>query len=133
MKIYNWTKGIEITKAQTKDFGLVMVLIISFLAFHFKDFNYIKAAIALALLTILLPVLLYPFAYCWFGLGKILGAISSAILLTAIYFIIVIPIGIIRRIAGYDNLKLKQFKKGNDSVLMLRDHVFNENDLVNTF
>ena len=92
-----------------------------------------KAVIVLTLLTILLPVIFYPFADCWFGLGKILGVISSAILLGAIFFIIVIPIGLIRRMAGYDNLKLKQFKKSNHSVLTVRDQVFNENDLVNTF
>jgi hypothetical protein len=133
MKIFNKMKGFGITKGQTKDFGLVTILITSFLAFHFKDFNYVKAVIVLTLLTILLPVIFYPFAYCWFGLGKILGVISSAILLGAIFFIIVIPIGLIRRMAGYDNLKLKQFKKSNHSVLTVRDQVFNENDLVNTF
>jgi Saxitoxin biosynthesis operon protein SxtJ len=108
-------------------------LILSFLAFHYKDYNYMKAVIVLTLLTILLPIVFYPLAYCWFGLGKILGTISSAILLGGIFFVIVIPIGLIRRIAGYDNLKLKQFKKSNNSVMTIRDHIFNDNDLVNTF
>jgi Saxitoxin biosynthesis operon protein SxtJ len=126
-------RGFGITKMQTKDFGLVTILITSFLAFHMKDFNYVKAVIVLTLLIILLPDIFYPFAYCWFGLGKFLGVISSAILLGVIYFIIVIPIGIIRRMAGYDNLKLKQFKKSNHSVLTVRDQVFSKNDLMNTF
>jgi polyferredoxin len=133
MKKFKREGGLEISKVQTKEFGLVTVLIISFLAFHYKDYNYMKAVIVLTLLTILLPIVFYPFAYCWFGLGKILGTISSSILLGGIFFVIVIPIGLIRRIAGYDNLKLKQFKKSNNSVMTIRDHIFNDNDLINTF
>ncbi len=125
--------GFKISKEQTKEFGLVTVLILSFLALRYKDYNYMKAVIVLTLLTFLLPIVFHPFAYCWFGLGKILGTISSSILLGGIFFIIVIPIGLIRRIAGYDNLKLKQFKKSSHSVMTIRDHVFNDNDLINTF
>jgi hypothetical protein len=133
MKKFNKGGGLEISKVQTKEFGLVAILILSFLTFHYKDYNYMKAVIVLTLLTILLPIVFYPLAYCWFGLGKILGTISSAILLGGIFFVIVIPIGLIRRIAGYDNLKLKQFKKSNHSVMTIRDHIFNDNDLMNTF
>jgi hypothetical protein len=133
MKKFNRRGGLEISKVQTMEFGLVAVLIISFLAFHYKDYNYLKLVIVLTLLTILLPVVFYPLAYCWIGLGKILGTISSAILLGGIFFVIVIPIGLIRRVAGYDNLKLKQFKKSNNSVMTIRDHIFNDNDLMNTF
>ena len=133
MKKFNRGGRLEISKVQTMEFGLVAVLIMSFLAFHYKDYNYMKAVIVLTLLTILLPIVFYPLAYCWFGLGKILGTISSAILLGGIFFVIVIPIGLIRRIAGYDNLKLKQFKKSNHSVMTIRDHIFNDNDLMNTF
>ncbi len=133
MKKFNRGRELEISKVQTMEFGLVAVLIISFLAFHYKDYNYLKLVIVLTLLTILLPIVFYPLAYCWFGLGKILGIISSAILLGGIFFIIVIPIGLIRRVAGYDNLRLKQFKKSNNSVMTIRDHIFNDNDLMNTF
>jgi hypothetical protein len=133
MKKFSNNTGLKISKKQTIEFGLVTVLVASFLALHFKEYNYTKAAIILTLLTILLPVLFYPFAYCWFGLGKILGTFSSVILLGGVYFIIVIPIGFIRRIAGYDHLKLKQFKKTKKSVMTDRDHIYNDADLINTF
>jgi Saxitoxin biosynthesis operon protein SxtJ len=133
MKKFSSNAGLKISKMQTMEFGLVTVLVASFLALHFKEYNYIKAAFILTLLTILLPVLFYPFAYCWFGLGKILGSFSSVILLGVIYFVIVIPIGFIRRMAGYDHLKLKQFKKSKNSVMTDRDHIYNGADLINTF
>ncbi|HEY4936371.1 MAG TPA: hypothetical protein VII44_07315, partial [Puia sp.] len=51
-----------ITQEQTKEFGMVMVLIISFIAFYLKEYNYIKIAFILTLITILFPVLFYPMA-----------------------------------------------------------------------
>ena len=122
-----------ITQEQTKEFGMVMVLIISFIAFYLKEYNYIKIAFILTLITILFPVLFYPMALCWFGFGRLLGIISSGILLSMVFIIIVIPIGLIRKIIGYDNLKLKQFKKSEKSLMNDRDHVYIDADLLHTF
>jgi Saxitoxin biosynthesis operon protein SxtJ len=133
MKISFNSVGSKITKEQTKDFGMVAVLVTAFLAFHFKEYNYVKIAFILALLTIVLPVLFYPFALCWFGLSRILGIIGSGILLSIIFLVIVIPIGLIRKLAGYDDLKLKQFKRNEKSVMIDRNHVYDDSDLLNTF
>ncbi|HMH33793.1 MAG TPA: SxtJ family membrane protein [Puia sp.] len=123
----------HLSKEQTKDFGMVTVLVTAFLAFRFKEYNYIRIAFVLSLVTIVLPMLFYPFAFCWFGLSRILGTIGSRILLGIIFLILVIPIGLVRKITGYDHLQLKQFKKSRKSVLMDRDHVFDDADLLNTF
>jgi polyferredoxin len=133
MRIHFNEIGLKITKEQTKDFGMLTALVMAFLAFHFKEYSYIKIAFCLILLTLVLPVLFYPFAFCWFALSRFLGIVSSAILLSIIFLIIVIPIGLIRKIIGYDNLRLKQFKKSEKSVMITRDHVFNGSDLLNTF
>ncbi len=125
--------GLKITKEQTKDFGMLTALVMTFLALHFKEYNYIKIAFGLILLTGVLPMLYYPFAFCWFALSRILGIVSSRVLLSIIFLIIVIPIGLIRKIIGNDNLRLKQFKKNGESVMTSRDHVFDSADLLNTF
>ncbi|HMC85921.1 MAG TPA: hypothetical protein VKI61_10360 [Chitinophagaceae bacterium] len=122
-----------VSKEQTKDFGMVMTLVAVFLAVYLKEFNYAKLAFALILLTIVVPVLFYPFAFCWFGLSRFLGQISTAVLLAILYVLIIIPIGFLRRVAGYDGLQLKQFKKSKKSVLADRNHVFDNTDLLNTF
>jgi hypothetical protein len=133
MKTFFDHAGSRVTKEQTKDFGMLAALIAAFLALHFKEYNYMKIALALILLTIILPVLFFPFAVCWFGLSRILEVIGSGILLSLIFLIIVIPIGLIRKIIGYDNLRLKQFKRDSKSVMIRRDHVFDDSDLLNTF
>ena len=133
MKNFIKDPGFKITKVQSKEFGLVAVLVTSFLAFHLRDYNYMKAAFALTALTMLLPSVFYPFSFCWFGIGKILEIISSYLVLGAIYFLIVVPVGFIRKISGKDDLNLKQFKKSRDSAMTDRNHIFSDKDLMNSF
>jgi hypothetical protein len=77
--------------------------------------------------------LLYPFVAFWYGLGAVLNAISSRIILALIFFLIVTPVAIVRKISGADVLKLKQFKKDNKSVMVIRDHEYKAGDFENTF
>jgi hypothetical protein len=121
------------SKVQTKDFGMLISLVAVFLALYFKEYNYAKLAFAFILLTMVLPVVFYPFAFCWFGLSRILGNISSVILLTLIFIIIIVPIGFARKLAGYDSLRLKEFKKNKKSALTDRNHIYDSADLMNTF
>ncbi|HSZ32066.1 MAG TPA: SxtJ family membrane protein [Puia sp.] len=133
MKNFIKDSGFKISKVQSKEFGLAAVLVTSFLAIHFRDFNYMKGAFVLTVLTMFLPSVFYPFSFCWFGIGKILGNISSYLVLGTIYFLIVVPVGFIRRISGNDDLNLKQFKKSRNSAMTDRNHIFNDKDLMNSF
>jgi hypothetical protein len=122
-----------ITKEQTKEFGMVLVLISIFLSIHKRDYNYMKVAFILTLITILVPIIFYPIAFCWFGLGKLLGNIGSVILLSIIFLLVVVPVGLVRRLLGFDNLNLKKFKKDTRSVMIIRNHLYTDDDLLHTF
>jgi polyferredoxin len=123
----------SVTKEQNREFGMVMVLITTFIAFYLKKYVYIKIAFALTLIALLSPVLFYPLAVCWFGAGKLLGMVSSGILLGLVFIVVVIPVGLVRKISGYDSLKLKQFKKTRKSVMHERNHVYADEDILHTF
>ena len=123
----------RISVKQCTEFGLVAILVILGLAIYRKDNNLVIAAFTLTLVTIIAPILLFPFAAFWFGLSEILRMISTTLLLGTIFFVIVMPVGLLRKIAGLDNLKLKEFKKGRQSVMIVRDHAFSAEDLTNTF
>ena len=69
----------------------------------------------------------------WFGLSKLLGKISTGILLGVVFFVIVIPVALFRNMLRLDGLKLKQFKKSKDSVLVIREHTYADSDLLHTF
>jgi uncharacterized membrane protein YgdD (TMEM256/DUF423 family) len=61
-------------------------------------------------------------AVLWYGLAHILGSVVSRILLSLIFFLVVTPMGLIRKVMGYDSLQLRAFKKANSSVLTHRNH-----------
>ena len=69
----------------------------------------------------------------WLALGQLLNRISTTILLTLVFFLIVLPIGLIRRISGADPLRLKEFKKSRRSALFTRNHTYTQTDLKHLF
>jgi len=126
-------RSIAVTKKQSIEFGLVAILLLTFLAIYFKENYFVVAAFFLALITIVFPAILSPFAFLWFGLSKIMGVVSSRILLTIIFFLIVTPVGLVRRILKKNSLKTDMFKQSKDSVMLVRDHLYASEDLFNTF
>jgi hypothetical protein len=123
----------KITKKQCVEFGQVATLVVLIFALRYKNDHWVLAAFVLILMTIILPIIFYPFAIIWFGLFELLSIISPAILLTIIFFLIVTPVGLIRRLLGKDSMRLRQFKKNKGSVMVDRNHLYTESDLLHTF
>ena len=136
---------VSITRRETVEFGLVATLATLVMGLYHRTprfgpfpkpgvpVAYIMVAIGLTLVTIIAPRIFYPFAFTWFSLSRILGRISSAVLLTLIFVLFVVPVGLVRKWRGLDPLQLKAFKKGTDSVLVTRRHVYVKEDLLKTF
>ncbi len=119
----------KITPKQCADSGLALILIALLLA-HFGQFAWAApAGIALALIAMTWPVLFRPFAVLWFGLSRLLGAVMSRALLTLLFFLVVTPVGLLRRMFGADSLKLRQWKNGQGSVFQVRDKTFDASSL----
>lgn len=124
---------IGITKKQCMEFGLVTILAASFLAIYLKQNHYVVYAFFLTLVTLTIPIIFYPFGAVWFWLSRVLGVISSRVLLTVVFFIVVTPVGLVRRLLKKDNLKTDQFKKSAKSVMEDRNHLYTAGDFTNTF
>jgi hypothetical protein len=56
--------------------------------------------------------------------------IGSTIMMSIVFFVIVTPVGLVRRMLGRDPLKLRQFKKGKQSVMKDRDHQYTAEDFL---
>jgi|SRR5450432_471371 hypothetical protein len=123
----------DISKEQTREFGMVTVLVTCFFAFYLKKNNLTPVIFILSLLTLLFPLIFYPFAFVWFGFSKIMGKVSTGILLGVVFFIIVIPVGLIRKMMQLDGLKIKQFKKSTGTVMVKREHIYVDSDLLHIF
>jgi hypothetical protein len=124
---------LKVTKKQCMEFGQVATLAVLLFALRYKNDHLVIAAFVLILITIVLPIIFYPFAVVWFGLSELLGTVGPAVILTIIFFLIVTPVGLTRRLLGKDSLRLKQFKKSRQSVMINRDHLYTESDLLHTF
>jgi hypothetical protein len=119
----------NITKDQSRDTGMAMVLIFLIAAASRKKEGYLFVAMALHVVNMIVPQVYKPLGYLWFGLSDLLSAVVSKIMLSIVFFGVVTPIAILRRLSGKDSLKLRAFKGGKDSVMVERNHSFIGRDL----
>jgi len=119
----------KLSYEKCKDSGLALVLICLICFQVWKLPILIPAAILVLLIAMTCPLIFQPFAVLWFALSTGLGAIASKIILTMIFFVLVLPVGLLRKIFGKDSMRMKCWKKGNDSVFRLRNHRFVPKDL----
>jgi hypothetical protein len=128
----NTTKGYfpsNITKDQARDTGMAIVLLCLILSLVFKKKELVFAAIAFLVLNMIWPNAFRYAAKIWLGFSHLLGTIMSRILLSIIYFVMVTPVGLIRKICGSDSMMLKTWKKSTKSVFNSRNHTYSKNDI----
>src|SRR6185436_7705526 len=107
----------DATKEQAKDTGMALVLICMLIwLLRGRRDVYFVAAFFIQLVNMIAPQVFRPAAFVWFGLSHLMGTVASRVLLTGIFFAVVTPIGVWRRITGADSLKLAVFKAGSGSV-----------------
>jgi saxitoxin biosynthesis operon SxtJ-like protein len=119
----------KITKDQSRDTGMAVVLLLLLVFASKKREGYLLAAIVLHVVNMAVPQIYKPVAVVWLGFSDLLGAVMSRVLLSIIFFAVVTPIAIFRRLAGKDSLKLRAFKASKDSVMVERNHTFIGRDL----
>ncbi len=132
-KIFNNHFLKKITPDQAKDTGMAMILICLILGFISKNIFFYNVAIPLLILNMTFPLAYKPIAKVWLLFSHILGAVVSKIIISAVFFIIVTPIGIIRRLFRYDSLQLKKWKKNKSSVFEVRNQTFELKDIEKPF
>jgi hypothetical protein len=119
----------SISKEQSKDTGMAMVLLLLLFSAAFKRETLVTMAIVALLVDMTFPQLYRPVAVLWLGLSHLLGTVVSKALLTLVFFGVVTPIGLARKLLGIDSLKLKDFKSGDKSVMVVRNHTFTGQDI----
>jgi len=65
-------------------------------------------ALAFALTAAIRPALLAPMNRAWMRLGLFLGKVISPIALGILFFLVLVPIGLVMRVVGKDPLRLKR-------------------------
>lgn len=119
----------KISPEEVKDSGIIAAIIAIGLGFFIKDHIFFYVSLFILITEIVFPVLLYPFALFWFNLAEVLGIVSNKILLTIVFLLILTPVALIKRMQGYDPLRIKLFKSGSESVFTERNHTFYKTDM----
>jgi hypothetical protein len=127
-KIFNFIPKV-ITTGQAKDTGMAMVLICLLIGLILDKPQFFTIAVPVLLINMIYPDFYRPLAKIWLGLSTILGTIMSKLLLSIMFFIIVTPIGLARKILGADSLYLKLWNKDDSSVFKTRDHTFTADEI----
>ena len=122
-----------ITRDQAKDTGMAMVLICLLIGLLGHRQIFFTIALVLLLIDMTWPSFYVPAGKVWFGLSHLLGTVMSKVLLSILFFVLVIPVGFIRRISGKDALQLTKWKKGRNSVFRVRDHKFIADDITHPY
>lgn len=110
------------------EFGIVLSLVLVIVSAYCQITSTIPVIIALAI-TLLVPGIYTPFTWCWFRLGDLFSLVVTHCILFLLFFGVITPIGILRRLMKKDPFHLRQFGKGSDSTFIKQEKKFNIQDL----
>jgi hypothetical protein len=119
----------KITKDQSRDTGMALVLVLLLVTAFTRKYGLLPWTIAALVINMTAPQLYKPLAVVWLGFSHLLGSVMSRIILGIIFFCVVTPIALIRKLAGKDSLKLSVFKAGSESAMVIRNHTFTAKDI----
>jgi hypothetical protein len=102
-------KSITLKKANDTGQALVLLCLIIFL--FTSCLSFVVAGLIILLVNMVCPIVFKPAAVLWFGLAEILGTVVSRIVLTLVFVLLVIPVGLLRYYAGSDPMRLKEWKQ----------------------
>ena len=105
---------------------LVAALIILFWIYHKKIF--LLVSLILILIATTSEFLTKKISLAWLKFSEAIGKVMSKVILTAVYFIILVPLAFLFRLTGKDQLQLKRKK---DSYFVERNHLFSKKDIEN--
>jgi len=124
-----WARLLNATPEQSRDTGMALVLLCLLLTYFWQLQPLLPLALILLLLTMVWPRAFRPLAGLWFGLAQVMGTVMSNVILTVLFFALVTPVGLVRRVLGADALQLKKWKQGRDSVFAVRGELAHKEEL----
>jgi hypothetical protein len=121
--------GPSSARDRSRDTGVALVLLLLIAQLVTGRQGLTTAAVVALVVTMTAPLVFRPLSVVWFGFSHVLGAVMSKVLLSAVFYLIVTPVAVVRRLLGHDTLRLRAFKAGDTSVMHPRHHVYAPDDL----
>ena len=103
----------EIKLSSDRSFGIVFLLV--FLAMgiwmvlgsHPEGWLFLAGSVILFVVTLARPSILGPLNRAWFKFGLLLGQVVNPLILGVVFFLVITPMAVFRRLWGKDSLHLK--------------------------
>jgi hypothetical protein len=106
---------------------IVTGLVVLYFIFNSRYPYFLIAAAVIGVLSVAIPVAGDLIVKGWYKIAEILGAINGRILLSFVFFIILVPVALMARIGKKNPLSLKRESK--KSVFIDRNHKYEAKDL----
>lgn len=90
---------------RSRDTGLALVLLLLIAQLATGRQGLTTAAVVALVVAMTVPLVFRPLSVVWFGFSHLLGAVMSRALLSAVFYLIVTPVGVVRRLLGHDTLR----------------------------
>jgi len=86
------------------------------------------AALGVGVLSLMFPFVKEGILWLWFKIAEVLGWVNTRILLSVVFFVILLPIARLSRLFTKDKLQLKSSEQ---SVFKTRNHLYTKEDIEN--
>ena len=129
--LHSFHRGVS--TEQCKDTGLAMILIVLIISLITGSKYFMFGALLITIADMVYPRIFYLAAIIWFGLSVLIGTVVSKVILSLLFFFLVTPVGLIRKLLGFDSMKIHQWKKGSHSVFQERNVLFSSNDIIKPY
>ncbi len=96
-EIKNEIKDIKYRKKNVITFSLAISIIITIFLWKFSLLNYWTLPVSIIITSLILPIVIYPLYYVFTIITIIIGKIISSFILIFIFYLLITPIGIIKR------------------------------------
>jgi len=107
---------------------LSLVLVLLVLRFVLDVRQLVIAAAAVVFLGLASETVSSFLSAAWWGVTGLIGRLISGILLSLIYFVVVTPVGLLRRLLRKGPPSLQPLARGKDPALEVREHTFGPAD-----
>ncbi len=116
-----------------KELEAVLTICVGLLViYYFSHSKYLLiTAIVLGLAGLFVQTAGHYIAKYWLLLGEAMGAVTSKVILGAIFFVILVPVAIVSRLFKNNVIQIKKVQA--DSYFKTRNHTYTSKDLKNTW
>lgn len=104
---------------QERQFGFLFTFVFALVAFWplwpvpVPNFYWLTGAGIWLVTALVYPRALAPLYKGWMALGHVLGWINARIILGFVFFVVVMPIGLVMRLFGKDFLRMRRNRSGS--------------------